>query len=249
VVSSRGRRVSWFYLGILSFPNNSSSIAVINSFYHHQLLPTPEHSICHFLRSDTRVKMTDKPGIPSWQRAQAATLQSPLSSEPETKLESQEPEETEPNTTTSDPEESISESIPEEKEESQLGSSLLLEQASKFLEDPAIRDAPWDKKVAFLESKGVKNEEIEKLREPKHEESTINLESEGERAWPRVCTLQAALRVSQRNSEMTMIYVLLTPFRLHHNPHHLSPSNPNLETCRPSSRTLSSSYNHRSRPR
>ena len=132
--------------------------------------------------------MSDKPGIPSWQRAQAAALQSPLSPEPETKPESQEPEEAEP-TTTSDPEEPM----PEEKEESQLGSSSLLEQASKFLEDPTIRDAPWDKKAAFLGSKGVKEEEIEKLREPKHEESTINLEREGERAWPRVRTLQAAL--------------------------------------------------------
>lgn len=188
--------------------------------------------------------MSDKPGIPSWQRAQATTLQSPLSSEPETKPESQELEEAEP-TTSSDPEESIS----EENDESQLESSPLLEQASNFLEDPTIRDAPWDKKVAFLGSKGVKNEEIEKLREPKHEESTINLEREGERAWPRVRTLQAALGVLQRNSEMTVIYALLTLFRLHHNPRHLSPSSHNLETCRPLSRTLSSSYNHRSRPR
>ncbi|KAK2810597.1 hypothetical protein FQN50_002854 [Emmonsiellopsis sp. PD_5] len=39
----------------------------------------------------------------------------------------------------------------------------LLEQASRFLEDESIRDAPTDKKIAFLESKGLQNDDIQKL--------------------------------------------------------------------------------------
>jgi Pex14 N-terminal domain len=39
----------------------------------------------------------------------------------------------------------------------------LLEQASRFLEDDGIRDAPTSRKVAFLESKGLANDEIQKL--------------------------------------------------------------------------------------
>ncbi|OAX78873.1 hypothetical protein ACJ72_06814 [Emergomyces africanus] len=39
----------------------------------------------------------------------------------------------------------------------------LVEQASRFLEDESIRDAPTDKKIAFLESKGLRNEDIQKL--------------------------------------------------------------------------------------
>ncbi|PGH36767.1 hypothetical protein GX50_00427 [[Emmonsia] crescens] len=39
----------------------------------------------------------------------------------------------------------------------------LIEQASRFLEDESIRDAPTDKKIAFLESKGLQNEDIQTL--------------------------------------------------------------------------------------
>ncbi|KAH0556860.1 hypothetical protein GP486_005348 [Trichoglossum hirsutum] len=39
----------------------------------------------------------------------------------------------------------------------------LLEQASKFLEAGEIREAPTSRKIAFLESKGLTNEEIQKL--------------------------------------------------------------------------------------
>jgi hypothetical protein len=39
----------------------------------------------------------------------------------------------------------------------------LLEKAAKFLEDPSIKEAPRDKKVAFLETKGIPKEDIEKL--------------------------------------------------------------------------------------
>lgn len=39
----------------------------------------------------------------------------------------------------------------------------LLEQASKFLEDESIRDAPEDRKVSFLESKGLNPEDIQQV--------------------------------------------------------------------------------------
>ncbi|RJE21694.1 peroxisomal membrane anchor protein [Aspergillus sclerotialis] len=41
--------------------------------------------------------------------------------------------------------------------------STLLEQASKFLEDESIRDASTDCKISFLESKGLRNDEIQTL--------------------------------------------------------------------------------------
>lgn len=39
----------------------------------------------------------------------------------------------------------------------------LLTQADKFLQDESIRDSPTDRKVAFLESKGLNSDEIDKL--------------------------------------------------------------------------------------
>ena len=39
----------------------------------------------------------------------------------------------------------------------------LVEQASRFLEDESIRDAPTDRKVSFLESKGLNPDEIQQL--------------------------------------------------------------------------------------
>ncbi|EAW14145.1 peroxisomal membrane protein PEX14 [Aspergillus clavatus NRRL 1] len=41
--------------------------------------------------------------------------------------------------------------------------SELLEQAAKFLQDDSIRNAPIDRKVSFLESKGLQSEEIDQL--------------------------------------------------------------------------------------
>jgi hypothetical protein len=38
-----------------------------------------------------------------------------------------------------------------------------LETARQFLAEESIRDAPTDKKIAFLESKGVKSEDIQAL--------------------------------------------------------------------------------------
>ncbi|OJJ76560.1 hypothetical protein ASPBRDRAFT_39049 [Aspergillus brasiliensis CBS 101740] len=41
--------------------------------------------------------------------------------------------------------------------------STLIEQATKFLEDESIRDAPTDRKVIFLQSKGLREDEINTL--------------------------------------------------------------------------------------
>lgn len=76
------------------------------------------------------------PSIPDWQRKPGESEQQPLSA-------SDKPL---PDTESTSPSE-----LP------------LLEQARKFLEDESIRDAPRERKVAFLETKGVSPEQIEQL--------------------------------------------------------------------------------------
>ncbi|KAI1923951.1 hypothetical protein LOZ66_004263 [Ophidiomyces ophidiicola] len=76
---------------------------------------------------------TKRPSIPSWQLAA------------KTESSSEEGETTAPKPV----------SPPDE--------ATLLDQASRFLQDESIRDAPTDKKIAFLESKGLKKEIIQKL--------------------------------------------------------------------------------------
>jgi len=128
--------------------------------------------------------MSGKPTIPSWQRA---TADKPASSPPEPEQQSQSSEL---------PERSISAAVeaptPTEDDLEDSPGTTLLDQASKFLEDPTIRDAPREKKVAFLESKGVKAGDIETLLgEAAHEKDYMELEEAGERAWATVCN-QAA---------------------------------------------------------
>jgi len=41
--------------------------------------------------------------------------------------------------------------------------AALLEKASKFLDDHEIKDAPAERKVSFLEGKGLKKDEIQEL--------------------------------------------------------------------------------------
>ena len=74
-----------------------------------------------------------KAGVPSWQR------QAPV--EEESKKE--------------DKDETESTEEPSRTE--------LIESAKKFLEEDEVKDATTEKKIAFLESKGLKNEEIEQL--------------------------------------------------------------------------------------
>lgn len=107
--------------------------------------------------------MSTKSGIPSWQRAQAPS--SP------------------PSTTESGPqsgdvpaEEKPAEDVAPKAQVEDSGeqkATTLLAQAAKFLEDPAIRDAPREKKAAFLQSKGVNAEDIEKLLASQLEEKAV----------------------------------------------------------------------------
>ncbi|KAI9044072.1 peroxisomal membrane protein PEX14 [Aspergillus affinis] len=50
-----------------------------------------------------------------------------------------------------------------DENETDASRSTLLEQATNFLQDDAIRDAPIDRKISFLESKGLHNNEIDSL--------------------------------------------------------------------------------------
>jgi hypothetical protein len=43
------------------------------------------------------------------------------------------------------------------------GRTTIVEQAKKFLEEDEVRNASTDKKIAFLESKGLKDDEINEL--------------------------------------------------------------------------------------
>lgn len=118
--------------------------------------------------------MSNKAGIPSWQRAQPTTPSPSSTSEQEPKPESQ---------AESPPAAGTEEST---TDVSQSDSASLLQQASTFLEDPTIRDAPREKKVAFLQSKGLQSEDIEKLL-GKQEDASVDLSKDGERAWSKVC--------------------------------------------------------------
>ena len=121
----------------------------------------------------------DKLTIPSWQRAQSTTPTSPPTSNTEEPTQQRQAESTpEPGA------EGFAEHRPAAE-----GVSLL-EQTSKFLKDPSIRDAPRDRKAAFLETKGLSKDEVEKLLGVELEQDTSSkLLKEGEEAWSRVSSI------------------------------------------------------------
>ena len=57
--------------------------------------------------------------------------------------------------------------------------AALLEQASKFLTEDEIRDAPIEKKVAFLETKGLTQEEIHRLLDMPSGRATTGTQQSG----------------------------------------------------------------------
>jgi len=61
------------------------------------------------------------------------------------------------------PEEKPDEKLALEPTASEQSRETLLEQAKKFLQEDEVHDANTDKKIAFLESKGVRTEEIHEL--------------------------------------------------------------------------------------
>jgi hypothetical protein len=125
------------------------------------------------------IDMSDKPGIPSWQRVSAdSTAASPpeQDQQPETSIQSEH--------STS----AIAEApTPTEDDLDNSESTSLLEQAKRFLDDATIRDAPREKKVTFLESKGVSADDIGTLLGTESQEKNhVGLEEAGERAWSTV---------------------------------------------------------------
>ncbi|KAJ4356161.1 uncharacterized protein N0V89_004191 [Didymosphaeria variabile] len=129
--------------------------------------------------------MSNKPSIPSWQRAQGPA---PTPTEADTQPASEQqpegaPAPAAPAPGTEEPtEDAAQKTAPAEAPV--LDASPLVDQASKFLDDPTIRDAPHEKKVDFLRSKGVKAEDIEKLlsqESPQHVSQDFS--QAGEQAW------------------------------------------------------------------
>jgi hypothetical protein len=123
--------------------------------------------------------MPDKPKIPSWQRAAA---ESPVTTLSEAEQQSQ---------STKQPELSTSPvadaPTPTESDLDEPETTSLIDQAKRFLDDATIRDAPREKKVAFLESKGVGADDIETLLGAESQENrSVELEEAGERAWSTV---------------------------------------------------------------
>jgi hypothetical protein len=123
--------------------------------------------------------MSEKSKIPSWQRAPA---DSPTASLSESK---QEAEPSQHPVQSALP--AVQAPTPTEDDLEDSPSETLLVQASRFLDDATIRDAPREKKVAFLASKGVTAEDIETLLgAPRQEDSHKELEEAGELAWSTV---------------------------------------------------------------
>jgi hypothetical protein len=123
--------------------------------------------------------MSYKPKIPSWQRAPAEKPDTQLPADDQQSEPAEQPERsTSP----------ISDApTPTESDLEEVEPSNLLDQAKRFLHDATIRDAPWEKKVAFLESKGVSAEDIDTLLgSGPQEEPSDQLEDVRERAWSTV---------------------------------------------------------------
>ncbi|KIW06373.1 uncharacterized protein PV09_02829 [Verruconis gallopava] len=89
--------------------------------------------------------------IPAWQRATSLPGAEDVKAAPE------------PQPKGADEKEPTHETSRSEASNSEDDMNALREQARKFLSDPSIKDASRERKVAFLESKGLKKEEIELL--------------------------------------------------------------------------------------
>lgn len=121
-----------------------------------------------------------KPSIPTWQRT-ATTDPPTLSAEQEPRPENAAEDSTKP---------VAEEPASSEAAKKDTNTTGLLEQASRFLEDPNIRDAPREKKAVFLQAKGVSSEDIETmLGKAIQEDASPELEAAGSRAWSTVSSI------------------------------------------------------------
>ncbi|KPM45697.1 hypothetical protein AK830_g848 [Neonectria ditissima] len=104
----------------------------------------------------------DTPAVPSWQRAEPEDAASEASSAAiATDAAETEPEtEAEPETKAEPVVEAQAETAPAAPAAPEEN---MLDVARKFLDDDAIRDAPLEKKVAFLEAKGISDANIQTL--------------------------------------------------------------------------------------
>ena len=122
--------------------------------------------------------MASSKGIPSWQRAQAQPP-APVPTEADVEMEGEEPH------TDTDADADAATGAPDTVHETAPDDQPLLDHASKFLDDPAVRDASREKKIEFLQSKGVDEDHAERLlaSQPPRPAST-GLTDLDERAWP-----------------------------------------------------------------
>lgn len=135
--------------------------------------------------------MSNNPKIPAWQRATTDSTTSSSSPTVDKPASTEEQFVQAPTPTEDDLPDTNGEELTEEAaEKGEDQGSDLLEQAQRFLEDPVIRDAPRQRKAAFLESKGVTPENIEALLGvTTQEDDFAALEDAGDRAWSTVsCT-------------------------------------------------------------
>ncbi|KAF2089812.1 hypothetical protein K490DRAFT_35481 [Saccharata proteae CBS 121410] len=118
--------------------------------------------------------------IPSWQHAQ----QSPdfSSDNAVDSHDAAQPPKNSPNTPV-EPAPGAEESI---KTTDLPESSPLKEQAAQFLQDPSVRDAPTERKRAFLKTKGVNDDVIDELVvETKAEDASVDVAVDAAEAWPK----------------------------------------------------------------
>ncbi|KAF2865325.1 peroxisomal membrane anchor protein conserved region-domain-containing protein [Massariosphaeria phaeospora] len=143
--------------------------------------------------------MSNKAPTPSWQRAQAPNPTSPPSQEP---AADQPPEPS--------PAPAIETPTADEDGELHPDSGSLLEQASRFLEDPTIRDAPREKKVAFLQSKGVQEADIEQLLGAASYDEMPDISEEGERVWSQAPSTPTRPALPQPQPQLPEIPPIVT---------------------------------------
>lgn len=188
--------------------------------------------------------MSENPKIPSWQRA---AVESPVTTLSDAEQQAEPAEQ---------PEQSASPiadaPTPTESDLDEPETTSLLDQAKCFLDDATIRDAPREKKVAFLESKGVSADDIETLLGSESQEKrSVELEEAGERAWSTVSSnlyfqhhyTPMAARARRKVHMTDLRRRLLSPPKHHNQVHNQSRRR---AKSLPSSHTLSSSPKPRS---
>lgn len=131
----------------------------------------------------TPVVMSDKPSIPSWQRAQPpAPVPVEADADVDADAGAEVATDTDPDTGTGTGTGTdvgtLDTQSPDVEHQPGPDHASLLSQASKFLDDPAIRHAPREKKIDFLQAKGLDDDAIASLLSQER-----TLAQAGERAW------------------------------------------------------------------